>query len=304
MKKENLLLRFVPTMKCNFRCNYCFLPNEQKSIEQTMFDDHSVDEWIEAMKLFSDKNVEFYMWGGEPFVLDDTYKLLHEWTKMDHIISGCRIDTNLFFADKIAKLCPSEKIKLNCSYHTQYHTLDEQYRKIKLLNDLKMIGMMNFVASEYNINKLKNHYKMTIDDLIEKFGEIGVFVNVAGDFNITNNPKHPKHEEYKEMILKYTSPKEWKFLRGNVGSEQCSAGKSFFTVHDTGRITSCIDSNKKIYGDFFKGEINPDNNTKECNSQCHSLISYPFREDNDFIPVAHLIQYVDRIKKYRESLVI
>lgn len=302
MKKENVLFRFVPTMRCNFRCNYCFLSNDQKGTEQTMFDYHGVNEWVEAMKLFSDKNVEFYMWGGEPFVLDQTYELLREWTKMDHIISGCRIDTNLFFADKIAELCPSEKIKLNCSYHMQYHTLDEQYRKIKLLNDLNMVGMMNFVASEYNVNKLKNEYKMTIDDLIEKFGEIGVFVNVAGDFNIANNPAHPKHDEYKELILKYVSPEEWKFLRSEVESVQCNAGKSFFTVHHTGRITSCIDCDKKVYGDFIKGELFPDIDTKECSVQCPSLISYPFREDNDFVPVAHLCEYVNRVKNYRENI--
>ena len=131
--KEKYLFRFVPTMRCNFKCDYCFLGDTTLRAKETMFDNHSVNEWIDAMKLFSDKEIEIYMWGGEPFVLDDTYTLLKAWLAMDHITGGCRIDTNLFFADKIAERCPSDKLKLNCSYHMKYHTLDQQFAKIKKL---------------------------------------------------------------------------------------------------------------------------------------------------------------------------
>jgi len=113
MKKETMLFRFVPTMRCNFRCEYCFIENPVKQNGNTMFDVYSVDQWIEAMRNYSQYNIELYFWGGEPFCIPDTYKLLNEWTKMDHIIPGIRIDTNVFFAEKIATQCPSNKIKLN-----------------------------------------------------------------------------------------------------------------------------------------------------------------------------------------------
>lgn len=296
-KEEKYLLRFVPTMRCNFNCPYCFEGDSAKRPRETMFDLHTPDEWIEAMKQFSDKNIEIYMWGGEPFLLDGTYDVLKAWMSMDHVLAGSRIDTNLYFADKIAERCPSSKLKLNCSYHMQYHTLEEQFEKIQKLKQLDMVGMMNFVASEYNITKLRSEYHMTVHDLIEKFSEIGVFVNIAGDFAYTNNLSYAKHGEYMNFILQFISPEEWQCLRGNNKPCKCEAGKSFFTVNYDGRLTSCIDD--KVYGDFFKGTIKPAKIEKKCRKECQSLISYPWRHDNSFVPWNSLMEYVSRCEAWR-----
>lgn len=300
LSDEKYLFRFVPTMKCNFKCDYCFLGSSADRPAETMFDIHPVDEWVSAMRQYSDKKIEIYMWGGEPFLLDDTYTLLKAWLSMDHIVSGCRIDTNLFFADKIAEKCPSNKLKLNCSYHMQYHTLDQQFEKIKMLKDLDMIGMMNFVASESNMRKLHDEYNMSVHDLIAKFDAIGVFVNIAGDFALANNEEYPRHDEYMKFILQFISPEEWKLLRGAPCKVECDAGKYFFTVNYDGKFTSCIDN--KIYGNFFKGKINPATKPKICNSCCQSLISYPWRHDNNCIPWNSLLEYVNRNEKYRKTV--
>ena len=297
--KERYLFRFVPTMKCNFNCPYCFEGDSAKRPKETMFDNHSPEEWIEGMKKFSDKQIEIYMWGGEPFLLDGTYTILKAFMAMDNVMPGCRIDTNMYFADKIAERCPSNKIKLNCSYHMQYHTLEQQYDKIKKLKDLDMVGMMNFVASEYNLKKLKEDYDMTVHDLISKFEEIGVFVNIAGDFAYTNNINYPRHDEYMKFILQFISPTEWEFLRGKNEACRCDAGKYFFTVNNDGNVTSCIDN--KVYGNYFEGQISPAHFSKRCNHLCQSLISYPWRHDNDFIPWSSLTEYVKRCESYRKT---
>ena len=299
--KEKYLFRFVPTMRCNFNCNYCFLGDNGKRRAGTMFDDHKVEEWIEAMKQYSDKEIEIYMWGGEPFLLDDTYTLLREWLKMDHITGGCRIDTNLFYAEKIAQKCPSSKLKLNCSYHMQYLTLEEEFEKIKLLKSLDMIGMMNFVASEYNMTHLKNEYHMTVHDLIEKFAEIGVFVNVAGDFAIANDEKNPRRKEYMDFILQFISPEEWVALRGEEGPCKCNAGTCYFTVFRDGTFRSCINDDK-VYGNFFDGTLTPDAEGAICSKNCPSIVSYPFRADNQFTPWTSLVEYVKRNEQYRKSI--
>lgn len=298
--KEKYLFRFVPTMKCNFNCPYCFEGDSAKRPKETMFDIHSAEEWIDAMKLFADKSIEIYMWGGEPFLLDDTYTVLKEWLAMDHILPGCRIDTNLYFADKIAERCPSNKLKLNCSYHMQYHTLEQQFEKIKKLKELDMVGMMNFVASKENLAKLKNDYNMSVHDLIEKFAEIGVFVNIAGDFSYTNDISYERHDEYMKFILQFISPEEWKLLRGSDKVRKCDAGKHFFTVNNDGRLTTCIDD--KVYGNFFEGKITPAKWAKKCNSPCHSLVSYPWRHDNDCNPWSSLVEYVGRCEDYRKTV--
>lgn len=297
INEEKYLFRFVPTMRCNFNCSYCFEGDSSKRPKETMFDMHSPEEWIKAMEQFSDKKIEIYMWGGEPFLLDGTYTVLKEWMAMDHVLSGCRIDTNVFFADKIAERCPSDKIKLNCSYHMQYHTLQQQFEKMKKLKDLDMVGMMNFVASEYNIKKLHEDYNMTVHDLIDKFAEIGVFVNIAGDFAYANNSNYERHDEYMKFILQFISPEEWEYLRGGMHRCKCDAGKHFFTVNYDGRLTSCIDNG--VYGDFFKGIVKPAKRSKKCCGNCQSLISYPWRQDNDLIPWSSLLEYVKRCEEYR-----
>lgn len=297
--RERFLLRFVPTMRCNFNCPYCFEGDSAKRPKETMFDKHSPDEWIEAMKQFADYDIEIYMWGGEPFLLDGTYEVLKAWLAMDNVLTGCRVDTNLFFADKIAERCPNSKLKLNCSYHMQYHTLDQQFEKIKKLKDLDMVGMMNFVASEYNLTKLREDYGMSVHDLINKFAEIGVFVNIAGDFTYANNEKYEKYDEYMRFITQFISPEEWRFLRGDTKIRKCDAGKCFFTVNYDGKLTSCIDD--KSYGNFFEGVIKPAKWTKTCKAPCQSLISYPWRRDNDFIPWSSLSEYVNRCENHRKT---
>lgn len=298
--KEKYLFRFVPTMKCNFNCPYCFEGDASKRPRETMFDNHSPEEWIKAMELYRDKEIEIYMWGGEPFLLDGTYTVLKAWMEMDHVMSGCRIDTNLYFADKIAEKCPSSKLKLNCSYHMQYHTMEQQYEKIKKLKELDMVGMMNFVASEYNINKLRYDYNMTVHDLIDKFAEIGVFVNIAGDFKYANDENYERHDEYMRFIQQFISPREWELLRGNPKKARCEAGKHFFTVNYDGSLTCCIDNRK--YGNFFEGTVKPAHWNKACNKACQSLISYPWRTDNDFCPWNSLIEYVQRCENHRKTV--
>lgn len=300
MSKETIMFRFVPTMRCNFRCEYCFVDNKVKQNGKTMFDVHTVDEWVEAMKQYDDYNVELYFWGGEPFCIDETYAFLQECVKMDHIISGFRIDTNVFFADKIAELCPSRKIKLNCSYHMQYHSLEQEFEKVKKLKELDMVGMVNFVASKYNLEHLKEDYGMTVKDLIDKFAEIGVFVNIAGDFAYANNRKYEKYEEYRNYILQFISPEEWDWLRNKYSDERlCSAGQKMFTVEYDGTFTSCISDRK--YGNFFEGILQPDKECSYCGKNCPSLVAYPFRCDNEFPTVNSLLAYVERNQKYRNE---
>lgn len=299
--KEVIMFRFVPTMRCNFKCEYCFEPDNPKKYSKTMFDEKTVDEWIEGVRKFDNYDIELYLWGGEPFCIDETYDFVKKCSELDCIISGFRIDTNVFYAEKIARMCPSNKIKLNCSYHMQYHSLEEEFRKIKLLKDLDMVGMVNFVASPYNLTHLKKDYGMTVADLIEKFAEIGVFVNVAGDFAYANNPKYERYEEYKEFIVQFISNDEWNWLRGVRAERECDAGRKMFTVNHNGDFTSCI-SNKN-YGNLFDGVLIPDHAPQLCSKKCPSLVAYPFRLDNDFPSVNSLLAYVKRNTKYRESIV-
>lgn len=298
-KKHYVLFRAVPTMRCNFRCSYCFVSNNAKSTRTTMFDQHPAEEWVQAMKQFEQYEVEFYFWGGEPFLPDGTYDVVKGWTDYNHIISGSRIDTNMAFATKIAERCPTDKLKLNCSWHPQYHSLDQMYHKVKMLNDLGMVGMVNFVASHQNLNMLQREYGMTVDDLIKKYDDIGVFLNVAADFAIVNGKDPQQYADYKRMILRYQCPEDWRQLRGEKSPCLCEANKHYFTVQSNGDIVTCAEG--QVCGNFFNGTLSfPD--CTICAKNCPSVVSYCFRTDNSFPFKRHLVEYVKRNKEYRESV--
>jgi glycosyltransferase involved in cell wall biosynthesis len=298
-KKHYILFRSVPTMRCNYRCKYCFVSNEEKSTQQTLFDMYPASKWVEAMGNFSDYRVEFYFWGGEPFILDGTYELVKGWTDYNHVIGGCRIDTNMSFTDKIIEKCPTNKVKLNCSWHTQYDSFDRIYEKVKKLRRFDMVGMVNFVASEYNLNILRDRYNMSIDGLIRKFDEIGVFVNIAADFAIVNGKDPVEYADYKKMILKYLCPEDWKQLRGEKGPSLCRANQHYFTLHANGDIKTCLSNN--VCGNFFDGTLQF-SEEQVCSKNCPSLVSYGFRMDNSFCPEQHIVEYVKRNYEYRKSL--
>ncbi|MCK4814387.1 4Fe-4S cluster-binding domain-containing protein, partial [bacterium] len=277
-KNNYILFRAVPTMRCNYRCNYCFVSTEEKSTTKTMFDEHTPDEWISAMKNFADYQVEFYFWGGEPFLLDGTYEVVRGWTQYDHVISGSRIDTNMAFMDKIVERCPTDKLKLNCSWHPQYDSLEQIYKKVGKLNDLNMVGITNFVASQDNLKVLQDKYHLSIDELVKKFDDIGVFLNVAADFLIVNDRDPSTYTDYKRMILKYLCPEDWKQLRCEKSACFCQANHHYFTIHPNGDITPCLSG--QVCGNFFDGLLQlPD--CVVCDKKCPSLVSYCFRTDNN-----------------------
>lgn len=297
MKDNFILFRLVPTMRCNYRCEYCFVSEKEKLLSATMFDIYSPAEWIRAMANWKDYEVEFYFWGGEPFLLDGTYEVVKEWTNYDHVIRGSRIDTNMSFTDKIAERCPTDKLKLNCSWHTKYDSLSEIVTKVERLHDLGMVGMVNFVASHYNVSVLENRYFLSIDKLVKKFDDTGVFLNIAADFSIVNDKASSTYVDYKRMILKYQSPEDWKQLRCEKSACFCEANNHYFTVHANGDITPCLSND--VCGNFFKGTLKLSENTV-CDKKCPSLVSYGFRTDNYFPYKRHLIEYVNRNKEYRK----
>lgn len=296
-----ILFRLVPTMRCNYRCAYCFLGDEGKAGKETMFDLHPPEDWISALQQYKDYTIEFYAWGGEPFVLNGTYELVKGWCACDFVGGGNRIDTNMAFTDKIAERCPTDKVKLNCSWHTQYDSLDSIYAKVQKLHKLGMVGMVNFVASLSNMQVLTHEYKMTLDDLVDKFAQIGVYLNVAADFGIVHDHSTDPRTiaTYQKMILRYVSLEEWRQQRGEAPQVPCVANKHFYTLHPNGDIRPCLGDS--TCGNFFEGTLTPPE-SMPCPMPCLSLVSYPFKIDNPFPYRQHLLAYVERSMQHRAQV--
>lgn len=294
--------RFVPTMRCNLRCSYCFLPHSNGK-EPTMFDKFTASEWIDSMKHFSDKQVEFYMWGGEPFILDDTFEVVKGFAEFD-FVKWARIDSNLTFTKKIIRTCPSDKIKVLCSWHTEKFNFDQLWERTIRLNEHKMVGMVNFVASDTNLSYL-NQNNISLESIIKKFADYGIFFNVAADFSKGDDPV------YKDFITKYMTIEDWNHIHGKYQSKgvKCDAGLTFMDVGHDGTITSCgvvkgrlfrkSKNAAKILGNYFTGKIKVLESTCP-KSSCLSIISYSHRHDNDLSSKRHLEDYVRRNTMHRK----
>ena len=256
------------------------------------------------MGSFSHYEVEFYMWGGEPFCLEGTFETVKGFAEYD-FVEWARIDSNISAAKKIAKRCPSEKVKINCSWHTEYFGFDEFWRNVMLLNERGMVGMVNFVASDANLARLREA-RMTLDELIRRFGEKEIFVNVAADFGKAGDP------EYKEFICRYMTEVDWDHIHHLLPPRdvKCNAGRTFFTVGYDGTLTSCGVNRRRLLngisepakmGNFLKGIVAP--KTTRCpQKSCASIVSYAHREDNVFAYKRHLEDYVDRNLRHRLNI--
>jgi hypothetical protein len=84
-----------------------------------------------------------------------------------------------------------------------------------------MVGMVNFVASDANLARLKEE-RMTLDELIQRFQEREIFVNVSADFGKGNDP------EYKEFICRYTTEADWDHIHYLLPPKDvnCNAGRT------------------------------------------------------------------------------
>jgi sulfatase maturation enzyme AslB (radical SAM superfamily) len=300
MPRDAIQFRFVPTMRCNLRCSYCFLPHSTGS-EPTMYDSIKPEKWIEGMRNFSGYDVEFYMWGGEPFCVDGTYDVVKGFAELE-FVTWARIDTNLTFAKKIVSRCPTEKVKLLCSWHTETFDFNSVKSLTTMLNAQKMVGMVNFVASDASMSYLKEN-NLELDSVIQWFRDEGMFLNVAADFSKGNDPR------YREFILRYMHPDDWAYIHGQrpCHGARCNAGETYFTVGMDGALTSCGRASRplfgrglrdKVLGNYFAGTI--ERKAQKCpQPQCLSIVSYSHREDNSFQWCRHLEDYVNRCVTHR-----
>jgi MoaA/NifB/PqqE/SkfB family radical SAM enzyme len=255
------------------------------------------------MKNFSDYDVEFYMWGGEPFCIDGTFDLVKGFIEYD-FVRWARIDSNMTYTKKILQRCSSSKIKFLCSWHTENLNFEQYWKLINQFKEKNMVGMANFVASDTNMRFLQRH-SLILDDLIKRFMDSGIFFNVAADFNKGEDP------EYREFITQYMTEEDWDHIHGNYPSKNapCDASNTFFSVHHDGSITSCGIQRKNLFneeiisvivGDFLDGKLKRRKKTSCPVGFCKSIVAYPHRLDNDFQPVRHLESYIERNIEHRK----
>jgi MoaA/NifB/PqqE/SkfB family radical SAM enzyme len=302
--KNFLLIRFVATRFCNYRCPYCYVPLEKQTKKKTMFSHHSRDEWIHALKdNFSDRNIEFYFTGGEPLIINDCVSLIKELVEWDNV-SRMRIDSNLSTVEKFLKHVDSKKIRFLTAFHPTQISLDEYTEEARKIQDKGMVDLVNFVASKENLNCIN----MPPHKLIKIFDDIGIFLNIAKDFYRGRSKGAHFDINYKRYVDILQHPLDNYYMNHyplNKGFLCGGGGRHYITINRHGKVFSCGGKIPRTvgYGNIFDKTLNLPDSLHLCEENCcPSIISYSFSCSNEFLPFDHAREYVKRCSEIRKGI--
>lgn len=301
-----LLIRFVATRYCNYRCPYCYLTSEKRSVKKTMFSHNSKDKWIQAIKKnFNNRNIELYFTGGEPLIIDDCILMIKELVEWENV-SSIRIDSNLSNIKYFLNNVNSEKIHFLSAFHPTQVTLNKYLDYINIANNDGLIDIVNLVASKENLEILDS----SPHELIKRFEEIGLFLNVAKDFysGFSKGWEWDYEPNYKRYIDMLQYPLDNDYMNKfslNKGFLCGGGGRHYITVNRHGEVFSCGSqkARKEGYGNIFENSLKLPNTLTICEEDCcPSIISYSFSCSNEFSPVNHAEDYIQRCRKIREGI--
>ncbi|MCJ7508062.1 MAG: radical SAM protein [candidate division Zixibacteria bacterium] len=299
-----LLIRLVATRFCNYRCSYCYVPLEKRTVKKTMFSHHNWDEWLQALKdNFSDKNLEFYFTGGEPLIIEDCVLLIKELVEIDNV-SRIRIDTNLSAVENFLKNLDSEKVRFLTAFHPTQISLDRYLGKVRKVQEKKMVDAVNFVTSKENLGLVN----MSPHKLIKVFEDIGIFLNIAKDFHRGLSKGwdyNPNYQKYVDM-LQYPLDNYYMNLYSlNKGFLCGGGGRHYISINRHGQVFSCGGKIARTvgYGNIFDKSLNLPDSLHVCEEDyCPSIISYSFSCSNVFLPIDHIKGYAERCSEIREGI--
>ena len=290
-----LLLRFVATRYCNYRCPYCYVPETKMGNRKSMFSHHGPPEWVRALDCFADRHLELYFTGGEPTLVDEFADFLAEMVRKD-FVKGVRIDSNLSRTEEFAARVGDAKVRFLASFHPTRVSMDAFLPRAERLRELGMMGMINVVASRENVGILG----MAPHELADLFEEHGCFLNVAKDFH--RGLRTGYDPAYREYIDGLQHPGDNAFMNGTglTTGRHCGPGKHYLSMSRHGRAYSC---GGVCHGGLFDGTLDLPTDLLPCRqSTCPSIVSYSFSSANAFSPVGHLDDYVRRNRDYRAGL--
>lgn len=290
-----LLLRFVVTRYCNYRCPYCYVPEDKIGNRKSMFSHHGPAEWVRALERFGDRHLELYFTGGEPTLIDEFPDFLAELVRRD-FVKGVRIDSNLSRTEEFAGRVRDPKVRFLASFHPTRVSGDVFLPRVERLRELGMMGMVNVVASRENVAILG----MAPHELADLFEGRGCFLNVAKDFH--RGLRTGYDPAYREYVDSLQHPADNAFMNGTglTTGRPCGPGKHYLSLSRHGRAYSC---GGVCHGGLFDGTLEPPAGLLPCReARCPSIISYSFSSANDFSPVLHLDDYVRRNRDHRAGL--
>lgn len=187
-----VLLRWLLTNWCNYRCPYCPQTHERRApkgdgMTAHAFDNFPLQQWQEAFdRHFAGYRLSLVITGGEPMVDRKNVPALLNFLSAKKSVECIRVDTNASWKpDRYSDLDRS-KIILMCTFHPSHMEESAFIARIRALLDAGFkIGMVNYVMDESNVPLFRARR--------DKFAEMGVVLHP--------NPLWGQGGKYKEADL-------------------------------------------------------------------------------------------------------
>ncbi|MDR3408171.1 MAG: radical SAM protein [Methylovirgula sp.] len=172
-QRPAVLLRWLVTEWCNYRCPYCPQTHDRRAekgdgLTAHAFDNFPLETWLEAFdRHFKDYRLSLVITGGEPMVDRKNMPLLLDHFSAKESVECIRIDTNAWWKPEQFALKDISKIILMCTFHPSQTSEDEFMARIRRILDAGFrIGMINYVMHGAD--------KDLFEDRRRRFRDIGV----------------------------------------------------------------------------------------------------------------------------------
>jgi hypothetical protein len=206
-----VLLSWVLTNWCNYRCPYCPQTHERRTpkgdgMTAHAFDNFPLSQWQEAFdRHFAGYRLSLVISGGEPMVDRKNVLALLNFLSAKKTVECIRIDTNASWKPERYPVLDRSKIILMCTFHPSHVEETVFMARIRALLDAGFrIGMVNYVMDESNVPLFRERR--------EKFAELGVVLHP--------NPLWGKGGSYKPAdleLMKYALPELDFLYRTGIG---------------------------------------------------------------------------------------
>ncbi|RKZ84280.1 MAG: hypothetical protein DRR19_17960 [Candidatus Parabeggiatoa sp. nov. 1] len=201
IQPENTIIRarIVITEKCNLRCTYCFVMDQQKQLRDMK--PEVLDKTLALIKKFgSRRELTVQIFGGEPLIYIDRIKYIIESLKDSDVFQNCHfeVNTNATLVNKIELdwfKAYKEKIIFSISLDSSEAEINDLYRK-------SMKGRGSYKPTLNGIQKLqKQGFQIGIlytprNETLKKLPKLLFDVHKLGIYDVSVNSPQPTQKDW------------------------------------------------------------------------------------------------------------
>jgi MoaA/NifB/PqqE/SkfB family radical SAM enzyme len=259
-KNEDLITWYI-TRKCNFNCTYC---QSACNVPEADFDLKTIEKNFDR----GDKKWHILFTGGEPFIKPNIIEIFEALTKKHDILINTNLSTSNIekFASRIN---PQKVLNINIGCHVlERERMDKNFSKfvnnINLLQDKKFLLFITYVFHPELINRIEKDFDFFISNGVKK-------ISLKPMFGPYNNAIYPDSYTARELefLERYYDPE----LDLGKGAKKavfyktlCLAGQRTFFIDENGFAKRCENCND-AYGNFFDDSFFIDKKARICNSK-------------------------------------